>query len=124
VNLWPEDSAEDALEMRLWQWAAMFAATGVALVTLVLAIILQTAYHGVILLWIWLGLPFLFVAKAFAHIGAALQVAAAIANELHGRAGPASGGHDLSRADPLPAVPRRRALSPGEARRIRRGAWR
>jgi hypothetical protein len=57
--------------MGLWQWAAMFAATGVALVTLVLAIILQTAYYGVILLWIWLGLPLLFVAKAFAHIGAA-----------------------------------------------------
>jgi hypothetical protein len=71
VDLWPEDPAEDALEMGLWQWGAMFAATGVALVTLVLAIILQTAYHGVILLWTWLGLPLLFVAKAFAHIGAA-----------------------------------------------------
>jgi hypothetical protein len=71
VDLWPEDPAEDALEMGLWQWGAMFAATGVALVTLVLAIILQTAYHGVILLWIWLGLPLLFVAKASAHIGAA-----------------------------------------------------
>jgi hypothetical protein len=43
----------------------------VALVALVLAIILQTAYHGVILLWISLGLPLLFVAKALAHIGAA-----------------------------------------------------
>src|SRR4029450_8138144 len=49
----------------------MFAATGVALVTLVLAVILQTVYHGVILLWIWLGLALLFVAKAFAHLGAA-----------------------------------------------------
>jgi hypothetical protein len=39
VDLWPEDPAEDALEMGLWQWGAMFAATGVALVTLVLAII-------------------------------------------------------------------------------------
>jgi hypothetical protein len=48
----------------------MVAALGVALVTLVLAIVLQTAYHGVILLWIWLGLPLL-LAKAIAHIGAA-----------------------------------------------------
>jgi hypothetical protein len=69
LNLWPEDPAEDALETGLWQWAGLFAATGVALVTLVLAIVLQTAYHGVILLWIWLGLPLLFVAKAAAHIG-------------------------------------------------------
>lgn len=69
VDLWPDDPAEDAREV--WQRAAMVAATGVALVTLVLAIILQTAYHGVILLWTWLGLPLLFAAKAFARIGAA-----------------------------------------------------
>jgi hypothetical protein len=71
INLWPEDPAEDTLEMGLRQRAAMFAALGVALVTLVLAIVLQTAYHGVILLWIWLGLPLLLLAKAIAHIGAA-----------------------------------------------------
>jgi hypothetical protein len=71
VNLWPEDSAEDTLEMGLRQRAGMVAALGVALVTLVLAIVLQTAYHGVILLWIWLGLPLLLLAKAIAHIGAA-----------------------------------------------------
>ena len=71
IDLWPDDPTEDTLELGLWQWGAVFAATGVALVTLVLAIILQTAYHGVILLWIWLGLPLLFVAKALAHIGAA-----------------------------------------------------
>jgi|SRR6188508_512634 len=70
VNLWPEDSADDTLEMGLRQRAGMVAALGVALVTLVLAIVLQTAYHGVILLWIWLGLPLL-LAKAIAHIGAA-----------------------------------------------------
>jgi hypothetical protein len=67
VNLWPDDPAEDTLGV--WQWAAMFSATGVALVTLVLAIILQTAYHVLISLWIWLGLPLLFVAKAAMHIG-------------------------------------------------------
>jgi hypothetical protein len=71
INLWPEDPAEDTLEMGLRQRAAMFAALGVALVTLVLAIVLQTAYHGVILLWIWFGLPLLLLAKAIAHIGAA-----------------------------------------------------
>jgi hypothetical protein len=71
VNLWPEDPAEDTLDMGLRHRAAMFAALGVALVTLVLAIVLQTAYHGVILLWTWLALPLLFVAKALAHIGPA-----------------------------------------------------
>jgi hypothetical protein len=71
VNLWPEDPAEDTFEMGLRQRAAMFAALGVALVTLVLAIVLQTAYHGVILLWISLGLPLLLLAKAIADIGAA-----------------------------------------------------
>jgi hypothetical protein len=70
IDLWPDDPTEDTLELRLWQWGAVFA-TGVALVALVLAIILQTACHGVILLWISLGLPLLFVAKALAHIGAA-----------------------------------------------------
>jgi hypothetical protein len=69
INLWPEDLAEGTLKRGLWQSAAMFAATGLALLTLVLAIVLQTAYHGVILLWIWFGLPLLFVAKAIARIG-------------------------------------------------------
>jgi hypothetical protein len=71
VNLWPEDSAEDTLEMGLRQRAGMVAALAVALVTLVLAIVLQTAYQGVTLLWIWLGLPLMLLAKAIAHIGAA-----------------------------------------------------
>jgi hypothetical protein len=71
INLWPEDLAEDTLEKGLWQSAAMFAATGLALLILVLAIVLQTAYHGVILLWIWLGLPLLLIAKAIAQTGRA-----------------------------------------------------
>jgi hypothetical protein len=71
INLWPEDPAEDALEMGLRQRAALFSATGVALAGLFAAIVLQTAYHAVILLWVSLGLPLLFVAKAIAHIGAA-----------------------------------------------------
>ncbi len=30
INLWPDDPADDTLEMGLWQRAAMFAALGVA----------------------------------------------------------------------------------------------
>jgi hypothetical protein len=71
INLWSEDPAEDTLETGLWQSAALVAATDLALVALVLAIVLQTAYHGVTLLWILLGLPLLFISKAIGHIGRA-----------------------------------------------------
>jgi hypothetical protein len=71
INLWPEDPAEDTLEMGLRQRAAMFAALVVALAILVLAIVLQTAYHAVILLWVSLGLPLLFATRPIAHIGRA-----------------------------------------------------
>jgi hypothetical protein len=71
INLWPEDPAEDTLEMGLRQRAALFSATGVALAGLFTAIVLQTAYHAVILLWVSLGLPLLFVARAVARTGAA-----------------------------------------------------
>jgi hypothetical protein len=70
-NLWPEDFAEDTFEVGLRQRAALFSATGVALAGLFTAIVFQTAYHAVILLWVSLGLPLLFVAKALAHSGAA-----------------------------------------------------
>jgi hypothetical protein len=69
INLWPEDPAEDTLEMGLRQRAALFSATGVAVAGLFTAIVLQTAYHAVILLWVSLGLPLLFAAKLIAHIG-------------------------------------------------------
>jgi hypothetical protein len=49
----------------------LFSGTGVALAGLFTAIVLQTAYHAVILLWVSLGLPLLFAAKPIAHIGAA-----------------------------------------------------
>jgi hypothetical protein len=71
INLWTEDPAEDTLEMGLRQRTALFSATGVALAGLFTAIVLQTAYHAVILLWVLLGLPLLFAAKAIAHIGRA-----------------------------------------------------
>lgn len=71
INLWPDDPGEDTAEMGLRQGATMLAVTGVALVGLFTAIVLQTAYHAAILLWIWFGLPLLFVAKAIAHIGRA-----------------------------------------------------
>ena len=71
INLWPEDPAEDSLEMGLRQRAVLFSATGVALAGLFNAIVLQTAYHAVILLWVSLGLPVLFAAKPIAHIGRA-----------------------------------------------------
>jgi len=67
IDLWPGEPAED--EMGLGQRAALFSATGVALVGLFTAIVLQTAYHAVILLWVALGLPLLFAAKPIAHIG-------------------------------------------------------
>jgi hypothetical protein len=71
INLWPEDPAEDTLELGLWQRAALFSATGVALAGLFTAIVLQTAYHALILLWVSLALPLLFAAKPIAHIGRA-----------------------------------------------------
>jgi hypothetical protein len=71
INLWAEDPAEDTLEMELRQRAVLFSATGVALAGLFTAIVLQTAYHAVILLWVALGLPLLFAAKTIAHIGRA-----------------------------------------------------
>jgi hypothetical protein len=73
INLWPEDPAEDTLEMGLRQRAALFSATGVGLAGLFAAIVLQTAYHAVILLWVLFGLPLLFVAKAIAHIYKSLE---------------------------------------------------
>ena len=71
INLWPDDPGEDTAEMGLRQAATMLAVTGVALVGLFTAIVLQTAYHAAILLWVLLGLPLLFAAKAIAHIGRA-----------------------------------------------------
>ena len=71
INLWPDDPGEDVAEMGLWQSAVLISATGVALAGLVTAIVLQTAYHAVILLWVSLGLPLLFAAKPIAHIGRA-----------------------------------------------------
>jgi hypothetical protein len=71
INLWPEDRAEDAVEMGLRQRAVLFSATAVALAGLFTATVLQTAYHAVILLWVSLGLPLLFAAKPIAHIGRA-----------------------------------------------------
>jgi hypothetical protein len=71
IKLWPEDPAEDTLEMGLRQRATLFSATGVALAGLFTAIVFQTAYHAVILLWVSLGLPLLFAAKPIAHIGRA-----------------------------------------------------
>jgi hypothetical protein len=71
INLWPEDPAEDTLAMGLRQRAALFSATGVALAGLFAAIVLQTAYHALILLWVSLGLPLLFAAKPIAHMGRA-----------------------------------------------------
>jgi hypothetical protein len=70
-NVWPEDPGEDGVEMGLQQRAAVYAATGVALVGHFTAIVLQTAYHAVNMLRISLGLRLLLVAKAIAHIGAA-----------------------------------------------------
>jgi hypothetical protein len=55
-SVWREDPAEDTLEMGLRQRAALFSATGVALAGLFTAIVLQTAYHALILLWVSLGL--------------------------------------------------------------------
>jgi len=69
INLWPEEPAEDELGLR--QRAVLFSVTGVALAGLLSAIVLQTAYHAVILLWVSLGLPLLFAAKTIAHIGQA-----------------------------------------------------
>ena len=71
INLWPEEPAEDTLEMGLRQRAVLFSATGVELAGLFTAIVLQTAYHAVILLWVSLGLPLLFAAQTIAHIGRA-----------------------------------------------------
>lgn len=71
INLWPEDPGEDTMEMGLRQRAAFFSATGVVVAGLFTAIVLQTAYHAVILLWVSLGLPLLFAEKPIAHIGAA-----------------------------------------------------
>src|SRR4030095_14406723 len=58
-------------EMGLRQRAVLFSATGMALAGVFAAIVLQTAYHAVILLWVSLGLPVLFAAKPSAHIGRA-----------------------------------------------------
>jgi hypothetical protein len=71
ISLWPEDPGDDTMEMGLRQRAALFSATGVALAGLFTAIVLQTAYHAVILLWVSLGLPLLFAAETIAHIGRA-----------------------------------------------------
>jgi hypothetical protein len=71
INLWPEDPAEDTFEMGLRQRAALFSATGVALAGLFYGDRSPDGYHAVILLLASLGLPLLFVAKAFAHSGAA-----------------------------------------------------
>jgi hypothetical protein len=74
TDLWPEDLAEDVedtLKIGVRQRAVLFSATAVALAGLFTAIVLQTAYHAVILLWVSLGLPLLFAAKTIAHIGRA-----------------------------------------------------
>ena len=71
INLWPEDPGEDTFEMGIRQRAALFSATGVALAGLFTAIVLQTAYHAVILLWVAVGLPLMFAAKLVAHFGRA-----------------------------------------------------
>jgi len=55
INLWPDDPGEGTVGMAFRQGAAMFAAAGVALAGLVAAIVLQTVYHGAILLWILFG---------------------------------------------------------------------
>jgi hypothetical protein len=96
INLWPEDPADDTPKMEMRQKAAMFAAFGVALVALVLTIVLQTAYHGVILLWSLFGLPLFFIAKAIAHIG--------------------RGGFGRVRAWSDPRRPQRNEASPKEVR--------
>jgi hypothetical protein len=96
INLWPEDPAEDALEMGLRQRAALFSATGVALAGLFTAIVLQTAYHAVILLWVSLGLPLLFATRPIAHIGRAAV--------------------DRIRAWSTSGPPKRRGASPKEVR--------
>jgi hypothetical protein len=92
INLWPDDPGEDTAEMGLRQAATMLAVTGVALVGLFTAIVLQTAYHAAILLWIWFGLPLLFVAKAIAHIGRA-----GVDRIRHARAGAGSKYNHLQR---------------------------
>jgi hypothetical protein len=94
INLWPEEPAEG--EMGLRQRAVLFSATGVALAALFTAIVLQTAYHAVILLWVSLGLPLLFAAKPFAHIGRAAV--------------------DRARARSDPRPPQREEASPTEVR--------
>jgi hypothetical protein len=71
INLWPEHPADDTRELGLRQRAVLFSATAVALAGLFTAIVLQTASHAVILLWVSLGLPLLFAAKPIAHIGRA-----------------------------------------------------
>jgi hypothetical protein len=71
INLWPDEPADDTLEMGLRERAALFSALGVGLAGLFTAVVLQTAYHALILLWVSLGLPLLFAAKPIAHIGRA-----------------------------------------------------
>lgn len=71
IDLWPDDPDEDTAKLALSQSAVVAAAIGVALVGLLIAIVLQTTYHALILLWIWFGLPLLFAARAIARIGAA-----------------------------------------------------
>jgi hypothetical protein len=53
---------------------AIFAVMAVAIVVLLTAVILQTAYHALILLWFWVGTPLLVLAKAVVHAGARRQV--------------------------------------------------
>jgi hypothetical protein len=43
--------------------SAIFAVMAVAIVVLLAAVIVQTAYHALLLLWIWIGAPSLLLAK-------------------------------------------------------------
>jgi hypothetical protein len=43
---------------------------GVATIVLLSAVVLQTAYHAVLLLWVWFGLPLVLAAAAAARISA------------------------------------------------------
>lgn len=43
--------------------SAIFAVMALAIVVLLAAVIVQTAYHALLLVWIWIGAPSLLLAK-------------------------------------------------------------
>jgi hypothetical protein len=70
LNLWPAEPDPGPRQAGLWRGAAAIALTGVAMILLLVAVVVQSGYRAVLLIWVGVGLPLVLLAAAAVRFAA------------------------------------------------------